>query len=114
MPEHSTPIHLGSTAPLVKAASILLDRPVDVLGEVDLSRVLVVVPGGRAGRQFLLALVAEAEDRGIRFVPPRTTTPSELVFAMRGRPTQAVADRPLHRGVLAAVLGAADADTLAG
>lgn len=114
MPEHSTPIHLGSSAPLVKAASILLDRPVDVLGEVDLSRVLVVVPGGRAGRQFLLALVAEAEDRGIRFVPPRTTTPSELVFTMRGRPTQAVADRPLHRGVLAAVLGAADADTLAG
>ena len=114
MPEHSTPIHLGSGAPLVKAASVLLDRPVDVLGEVDLSRVLVVVPGARAGRQFLLALVAEAEDRGIRFVPPRTTTPSELVFLMRGRPAQPVADRPLHRGVLAAVLGAADSDTLAG
>ncbi|MAB71555.1 MAG: hypothetical protein CMJ54_03515 [Planctomycetaceae bacterium] len=114
MPEHSTPIHLGSGAPLVKAASVLLDRPVDALGEVDLSRVLVVVPGARAGRQFLLALVAEAEGRGIRFVPPRTTTPSELVFSMRGRPAQPVADRPLHRGVLAAVLGAADADTLAG
>ena len=114
MPEHPIPTHLGSRSPLVKAASVLLDRPVDVLGEIDLSRVLVVVPGARAGRQFLLALVAEAEDRGIRFVPPRTTTPSELVFSMRGRPVRPVADRPLHRAALAAVLGAADADTLAG
>lgn len=114
MPASPTRIHLGSRSPLAAAASILLDRPVDVLGEVDLSRVLVVVPGGRAGRQFLLALVAEAEDRGVRFVPPRTTTPSELVFSMRGRPDRAVADRALHRGVLAGVLGAADADDLAG
>ncbi|MHC4245773.1 MAG: PD-(D/E)XK nuclease family protein [Planctomycetota bacterium] len=114
MPAHPTPIHLGFRSPLATAASILLDRPTDVLGEVDLSRVLVVVPGGRAGRQLLLAMVVEAEARGIRFVPPRTTTPSELVFSIRGRPDQAVADRPLHRGVLAGVLGAADADDLAG
>ncbi len=114
MPEPPTSIHLGIRSPLATAASTLLDRPVDALGEVDLSKVLVVVPGARAGRQFLLALVAEAEDRGIRFVPPRTTTPSELVFAIRGRPARAVADRPLHRGVLAAVLGAADAEDLAG
>ena len=73
---------VGASSPLVEAARNLLDRPVDELGEIDLGDVLVVLPGARAGRQFLLELEEIAEARGTRAVPPRVLTPAGLPAAI--------------------------------
>ena len=94
----STPQALGTAAPLVEAARLLLDRTPDALGEIDLSPVVVVTPGRRAGRQLLVALDEVAGNSGIRFVPPRLTTAPELdeTLAVAGRP--AAADEPSIKG----------------
>jgi RecB family exonuclease len=57
--------------------------PPDAPGrEVDLSDVLVVVPGSRAGRVLLALLVEAAEARGLSLTPPRPRTPGDLVDAV--------------------------------
>ncbi|MDG2022618.1 MAG: hypothetical protein P8J59_11790, partial [Phycisphaerales bacterium] len=104
MIEQPSPIALGTSEPLTTAARLLLDRTPDELGEIDLSRLLVVTPGGRAGRQFLLSLEEEATSSGLRFVPPRVVTPSELVFMLRGLPEMPVAEDAIVRAALASVL----------
>ena len=97
---------LGLTDPLTVAAERLLDRPVDDLGEIDLRDVLVVVPGRRAGRQFLIALDDAATASGRLVVPPRTITPSSLPSLVASIPDRPAADPETW---LAAVSGALDA-----
>lgn len=46
--------------------------------EFDLSNVIVVVPGSRAGRRLLELLVHQAEARNLLFTPPQTKTEGEL------------------------------------
>ncbi|QDU29984.1 ATP-dependent helicase/deoxyribonuclease subunit B [Anatilimnocola aggregata] len=46
--------------------------------ECDLSNVIVVVPGSRAGRRLLELLVQRADDRQLLFMPPRIVTEGEL------------------------------------
>ena len=85
------------------AASWLLDRsPTGVVA--DLSPWLVVVPGRRASRSLLGALVDEAAERGAALVPPTIVTPGDAPDALLGG-----APRPL--GALARAL--AWMDTLA-
>ena len=112
--EQPPPIPLGTSEPLTAAARLLLDRTPDDLGEIDLSRLLVVTPGGRAGRQFLLSLEEAATASGLRFVPPRVVTPSELVFALRGLPEMPVAEEATVRAALASVLDSETPEVLGG
>lgn len=75
---HRPPQAVGVVSPLAEVARGLLDRPADVLGEIDLSAVAVVTPGGRAGRQLLLEIDRLAAADGIRFIPPLLTTAASL------------------------------------
>lgn len=58
---------------LPQAAEVLADEHQDG-GELGLGRLLVVIPGRRAGRRLTELLVLEAEDRGLVLTPPATTT----------------------------------------
>ena len=71
-------VAIGATEPLTVAARLLLEHPVDELGEIDLRDVAIVLPGRRAGRQLLVELELQGEAMGRRLIPPRTTTPSGL------------------------------------
>ena len=104
MTQQPSPIPLGTSEPLNVAARLLLDREPDELGEIDLSKIVVVTPGGRAGRQFLLSLEEESASLGLRFVPPRVVTPSELVFTVRGLPDTPVVDDVALRAAMASIL----------
>src|SRR5205823_1409679 len=46
--------------------------------ELDLSGVIVVVPGGRAGRRLLEILVAMAEEQSFLLTPPQIVTPDRF------------------------------------
>ncbi len=59
------------------AAGYLWER-YGAAGELNLERVIVAVPGGRAGRRLLQALVAVADEHAAVLVPPKIVTPSEL------------------------------------
>ncbi len=74
----ASPVMLGVIDPLAEAAARLLDREPDPLGEIDLSMVVVVTPGRRAGRQLLVALDDAAAAQGRRFVAPTFTTLAAL------------------------------------
>ena len=100
---------LGVADPLAAAATRLLDRPVDDLGEVDLRDVIVVIPGRRAGRQLLIALDDAATAAGRLVVPPRTLTPSGLPALVAFNPDRPAADPETW---LAAVSGAIDATSM--
>ena len=114
MTEPLPPIPLGTSEPLRVAARRLLDRTPDELGEIDLSRLLVVMPGGRAGRQFLIALDEEATGLGLRFLPPRIVTPSELVFTLRGLPDIPVVEAVAVRAALASILDSENPEVVGG
>src|SRR5262249_14825483 len=58
---------------LAQAAEFLRDR-FEHEGDLDLSQVIVVVPGGRAGRRLLEILVAIAEEHKILLTPPEIVT----------------------------------------
>ena len=76
---------LGVHAPIQQAAVALLEEArVGPLGELDLGHVLLVTPGGRAGRRCLEALWSAAQADGRSLLPPRTVTPGNLEFALRG------------------------------
>src|SRR5687768_14609068 len=47
-------------------------------GELDLSGVIVVVPGARAGRRLMELLVAPADAKSLLFTPPTVTTEHAL------------------------------------
>jgi inactivated superfamily I helicase len=65
---------------LPAAARWLIDRFVGTSsnGQLDLSGVIVVLPGSRAGRRLLEILVAEADRRSFALTPPKITTEHEL------------------------------------
>ena len=85
---------LGVRSPIEKAAAELLaDAREGPLGELDLGHVLLVTPGGRAGRRCLEALSAGAKAADRSLVPPRTVTPGNLEFALRGPITRPLANR---------------------
>src|SRR5690606_30999338 len=52
----------------------------------DLGRLAVVVPGGRARRMLLGALVEAAEARDIALTPPLVITPGEIPGTLLGAP----------------------------
>ena len=75
-------IFLGWNQPFLHAtASWLLEK--DHVPEApDLSGVLVVVRGRRAGRRLLELLALECAERGTILVPPEIVTPSSLITRM--------------------------------
>lgn len=62
---------------LVSAAAFLVERYARP-GALDLSGVLVAVPGARAGRRLLELLVEQSEERGLTLTPPRVLTAGGL------------------------------------
>lgn len=58
---------------LPQAAEVLADEHQGG-GELGLGRLLVVLPGRRAGRRLTELLLEGAENRGLVLTPPRTTT----------------------------------------
>lgn len=72
-------VFLGWDAPVMRrSASWLCDRYRSG-GVIDLSEVVVVMPGGRAGRQLTAALVDEGDRIGIPLFLPRVVTPAGLL-----------------------------------
>ena len=69
---------LGWERPLLESALEWLAQKFSGRGELDLSGVIVVVPGRRAGRRLLELLVMWAEREGQRLTPPRIETLGEL------------------------------------
>ncbi len=69
---------LGWERPLLESAVEWLARKSAGRGELDLSGVIVVTPGRRAGRRLLELLVMSAEREGQRLTPPRIETLGEL------------------------------------
>ncbi|MCP4190236.1 MAG: hypothetical protein GY768_06380 [Planctomycetaceae bacterium] len=62
---------------LPAAVNYLADR-IDGDGCWDLSSIVIVLPGARAGRRLREVFVAEAESRGCVFFPPQITTVGQL------------------------------------
>ena len=62
---------------LPAAVNFLADR-IDGDGCWDLSSIVIVLPGARAGRRLREVFVAEAESRGCVFFPPQITTVGQL------------------------------------
>lgn len=71
---------------LQQAAGWILDRVESSDGEVDLNHMDIVVPGKRAGRGLLGALVDESAKRGVVLVPGLILTPAELPSVLLGIP----------------------------
>jgi len=65
------------SSPLAVAAENLRAR-CQHESELDLSQVIVVVPGGRAGRRLLEILVALAEEKNLVLTPPEIVTPEKF------------------------------------
>jgi ATP-dependent helicase/nuclease subunit B len=65
---------LGWDRPLLESAVEWLARKYSARGELDLSPVIVVVPGRRAGRRLLELLVQRAEADRVRLTPPHIET----------------------------------------
>lgn len=85
MPDRIDRIFLGWSAPaLPAAAEWLLDQASGDPGEADLGETRVVVPGARARRLFIGALVDAAEMRGVALTPPLVITPGEIPAALLG------------------------------
>ena len=62
---------------LAAAADFLLEKCRDG-GQLNLSQVMVVLPGARAGRRLLEILVSRCEEQGLALVPPAILTASTL------------------------------------
>jgi ATP-dependent helicase/nuclease subunit B len=90
------PQFLGWTDHALPAASALLADAYATADSIALQNVAVALPGARAGRRVKELLVAEAERRGLRLVPPQVVTVGalpELLYT----PTVALADAELCR-----------------
>lgn len=68
----------GWERPLLESAAEWLAQKYASSGELNLSGVIVVVPGQRAGRRLLELLVALAESESQRLTPPRIETIGKL------------------------------------
>ena len=64
--------------PGLQAAAQFLGATFGRESELDLSGVIVVVPGGRAGRRLLEILVAVTDEQQIVFTPPEIVTPDRF------------------------------------
>ena len=62
---------------LAAAVDWLIER-FSAAGQLDLQKVVLALPGGRAGRRLLEILVAEAERRQLQLCPPRMVTAGKL------------------------------------
>lgn len=71
---------------LVLAASAISKRTNN--GELDLSSVMCVTPGARAGRILDSLLSQIAQSRGVLYTPPQWLTPGRLVAAMYQLPSR--------------------------
>ncbi len=69
---------LGWERPLLESAVTWLAEKYSGRGDFDLSNVIVVVPGRRAGRRLLEMLVLRAETDRLRLTPPRIETLGQL------------------------------------
>lgn len=87
---------------LPRAADLLAERYVSD-GELDLGCVVVVLPGGRAGRRLEELLVERAEQRDAILTPPRATT-AEGLPELLYEPERPLADATLARRLWARVL----------
>lgn len=82
-------IFLGLEQPALVAATEYLFQRYRREATVDLSKVLLALPGQRAGRRLLEILVCEAQRGGIMLVPPRIVTASGLTEHLVGLPRPA-------------------------
>ena len=64
--------------PALAAAVDYLVQRFASAGKLNLEKVVLALPGGRAGRRLLEILVAEAETRHLQLRPPRIVTAGEL------------------------------------
>jgi ATP-dependent helicase/nuclease subunit B len=80
---------LGWSGPALPAAADLLTSTYAGDAAVDLSSVLVALPGSRAGRRLLELLLERAEAAGLPLRPPRIATVGSLpeILAPQERPT---------------------------
>jgi ATP-dependent helicase/nuclease subunit B len=95
---------LGWNRPLLPlAARFLAERYPPAGGVLDLRRISVVTPGGRAGRRLVELLLDEATARGARLIPPRIVNRgdlAELFYQPRGRPVRDFQLRRVWAGAL--------------
>lgn len=104
-------VFLGAAEPVAHAAAnAILERIDRDRGGFDLSDWIVVVPGARAGRLLLAALLERAAERGTSLDPPVVLTPASLVEGLRqpvegAKPAATALER---RSAWAATLLAAD------
>lgn len=69
---------LNWSQPALPAAAAWLLDTWTMMGAADLSKVIVVVPGRRAGRRLLELLVETADERQVRLTPPTVETVGRL------------------------------------
>ncbi len=77
-------LFLDWSKPALPAAADYLVARCAKDGMLDLSGLMVVVPGGRAGRRLLEIVVQKAEEKGLLLTPPTITTEGrvpELLYA---------------------------------
>ena len=88
---------LGWQHPILShAADYLIERYIKE-GHLDLHNVLLVLPGGRAGRQLQQTLTKHAADNAVPYLAPTTTTIGSLPerLSAHGRMAQEVfGERP--------------------
>ena len=73
-----TRVFLDWSRPALPAVVDYLVQRFASAGQLDLDRVVLALPGGRAGRRLLEILVQQAEERQLRLCPPRIVTAGKL------------------------------------
>jgi RecB family exonuclease len=71
-------VFLDWKAPVLPATAAYLSERYAATGVLDLQQILVVTPGGRAGRRLLELLVEYAEAHHLALVPPQIVTMGQL------------------------------------
>ena len=95
--------HVDWSEPVLPAVARALADEHAGPDELDLGHLLLAFPGGRPSRRTTELLVAEAEERGVVLVPPRTVTVGALPELLY-RPERSLADRVLRQRLWARVL----------
>ena len=100
--------------PALRAAAEYLWQRYGAAGTLDLERVIVAVPGGRARRRLLQAIVELCEQQSAALVPPRIVTAGqlpELLYEIK-RPFAGVLAQQLAWMRAIQTMGARDIDRL--
>lgn len=98
-------IFLGWNRPLLHTTADWLLDSNNVPGTPDLSDLLVVVRGRRAGRRLLELLALKCSEEGMILVPPEIVTPTQLVMRL----TRSLPGEPQEATPLACALAWAEA-----